>query len=877
MRTFDAALAEAVAGRPAIIIVGGEAGAGKSRLISEFAARVRSAGGRAAIGYPTLLAEPGIPYAAIAHVLGSLVRGIDAREIETVLGPAAHDVAVLVPELGRPIPADAGRSRRLERATDPFGQARLLEAFLIVVERIAQREGPLLVALEDLHWMDTSSRTALAHLCRSLVGAPVVLAATYRSDAVLSSNTLAAFLSELDRLPGIERLELQPLRPSEVEAQLAHIAGTTLPAEVVRAIVERADGNPFFVEELAIAGLDATSTSLPRSVEAMVAARLAGLSMLARELVDLVAVAGASVPVRLVAAVTGATGMNDGPVPEALGEGLAKYLLVSSRVGGEEHVDVRHVLVREAIVSQLVPGDRPRLHAAIAAELERDPRLAGGSEVEAAATLGRHLLGAGTGRRAIPALLVVAGAAERARAFTEADHTFETILANWPHDAPEPPGVTLERWQIQDRAADAAWLAGRLSRATRLLELSLLEAEARQTVDDERPARLRARLGRVLAETGSFDAAIEAQVAALDGVAYGSPARLRILIGLARTQMLATRYAQAVESIADAVALARELGARREESEAWSVKAAALAMMGRSSQAVDALAQARRVEPLDATPSPSQLGASRLPGTLGAYLDSAAALERVGDLDQAAEVAFAGASAADGLGLADTWGQALAAAAARVHFKLGHWAEADRLTAKAGHMDLGAPLEAHLVRAMLEGARGHWDAAERHLALVGPGARSMAHGAGWAGLAALVAADHGCNRRRFEEARQAVRRGFIETDDAGEPSTTAELAALGLRIEADAAGSARARRASRELAACQESGIQMWARLAVVAGQAADLSVLDPRSAACLATGTGEMRRLQGLADPATWTSAVNAWDSAGDPVRCSPGSFSSG
>ena len=124
---------------------------------------------------------------------------------------------------------------------------------LVAVERVADRHGPLLLAFEDLHWMDASTRLGVARLCRDLLGVPVVLAATYRSDAVPTDGGLLELLAELDRLPGVERLELGPLSEAEVHAQLVGIMGADASAPLLRSIVDRADGNPFFVEELALA------------------------------------------------------------------------------------------------------------------------------------------------------------------------------------------------------------------------------------------------------------------------------------------------------------------------------------------------------------------------------------------------------------------------------------------------------------------------------------------------------------------------------------------------------------------------------------------------------------------------------------------------
>jgi predicted ATPase len=190
LSALDTALAEAGRGSPSAVIVGGEAGVGKSRLLSAFAERSRSAGVRVLIGGCLELGPEGLPFAPFTSVLRGLVRDLGPAGVAELLpGGTARELARLLPEFGEPAgTGDEGEAR-----------ARLFEQILVLLERLAEA-GPVALVIEDMHWADRSTRDVLAFLIRnqpSLDG--VLTVVTYRSDDLHRTHPLRPLLAELDR------------------------------------------------------------------------------------------------------------------------------------------------------------------------------------------------------------------------------------------------------------------------------------------------------------------------------------------------------------------------------------------------------------------------------------------------------------------------------------------------------------------------------------------------------------------------------------------------------------------------------------------------------------------------------------------------------
>src|SRR6266542_729496 len=286
-----AALERAAAGEPAVVVAG-EAGVGKTRLVAELLHDAADGGVVALTGGCLDVGDGVLAYAPLVEALRQLARVLEPGELERVLGGARAELARLVPELGGP--AAGGQAAVL-------APARLFELLLGVLHRLAGR-GPLLLVVEDLHWADQSTRDLLGFLVRNL-RAGVALVLTYRSDELHRRHPLRPFLAELDRGGRAERLELGRLGRRELAELLAGILDEPVAPALVGEILARSEGNPFFAEELLAAHLE--GTRLPSVLRDLVLARVEALSEMAQRVLQVAAVAGTRVDHELLAAVVG--------------------------------------------------------------------------------------------------------------------------------------------------------------------------------------------------------------------------------------------------------------------------------------------------------------------------------------------------------------------------------------------------------------------------------------------------------------------------------------------------------------------------------------------------------------------------------------------
>ncbi len=482
-----AASDRAAAGTPTVVVVGGEAGVGKSRLVRELVAGSRAAGATVLAGGCVELGGEGLPFAPVVAALRMLARGLGGAELAAAVpGPARSELARLLPELGPP-PAGGAAGGRTPVGQPPAGgpqsplpdpgsaQRRLFELLLGLLERLAARR-PTILVVEDLHWADRSTRDLLAYLVRNLRHGRLLLLLTYRSDELHRRHPLRPLLAELERDRRVERLELGRFDLDEVAAQLTGILGVAPATRLVEEVHARSGGNAFFVEELA-AAVSPGGAAPSGGLRDTLLARIEPLPESTRTLLPVVAVAAGRVEHELLAEVTGL------PEPELLA-GLraavsARVLLVDAHDGT---YGFRHALVKEAVDGGLLPGERPRLHGRLAVALSA--RGAGlhqahaglpGVDPARAAELAWHWYAAHDLARALPAAVEAGLAAERSYAFAEAQHHFERALELWERAPAAPTG--LDRVELLGRAAEAAANAGGTERAISLVRGALAEVD----------------------------------------------------------------------------------------------------------------------------------------------------------------------------------------------------------------------------------------------------------------------------------------------------------------------------------------------------------------------------------------------------------------
>jgi predicted ATPase len=266
---LEAARGRATNGEPAVVLVGGEAGIGKTRLVAELADRCRARGTRVLVGGCLPAGGDGLPFAPVVEALRPLPGELGVESVRGLVGPSWPELARLLPALGEPSSGLVGQA----------AQARLFELLLGLLGRLGE-QAPVMLVVEDLHWADRSTRDLLAFLVRNLRRERLLLVVTYRSDEP-PADRLGPYLAELDRGGPVERLELARLDRAATVAQLTGILGAAPAADLVDAVFARSEGNPFFTEEL-LAAVRAGSGVLPATTRDLLQGRVDRLAEQAR-------------------------------------------------------------------------------------------------------------------------------------------------------------------------------------------------------------------------------------------------------------------------------------------------------------------------------------------------------------------------------------------------------------------------------------------------------------------------------------------------------------------------------------------------------------------------------------------------------------------
>ena len=652
---LEAALARTREGFGSVVFVGGEAGIGKSRLIAELAGRAERGGMTVVVGECLPLGGGELPYAPIVGALRSLVAQREGAGLEAVLGSAREELSALLPEL------PLGRS---DVASPPAGhgsQARLFEQLLAVLASAA-RERPLVLVVEDLHWADRSTCDFFSFLISATRSEPIALMITYRSDELRRGHPLRHCMLELERSGRATRVELGPFTRAEVREQVAAILDESPPAPLVDQLLERSEGNPFFTEEL-LASSREPGGPLPDSLRDTLLGRVESQSAVVWDVLRIAAVAGRTVDHALLAAVAE---LSEDRLNDALREAVESYLLVpNSATAG---YTFRHALLREAIYSDLLPGERRNLHLRLARTLSAQALL-GGTKTAAAAELARHWYAAGELAEALAASLSAGAAAEDLYAVAEAWRHYERALEIWDRVAPVRGELPLERLEVLRRAGDAALMAGDEERAISLVRDLLARIDEH---DDPTAAALaHERLGRYLWIAGRDQDALPAYRRAVELMPHDPPSEELALVLAAEGQalMLCDRTAESNSRCEEALAIARPLGAEAVEAHVLNTMSGNLSAVGEADQAVEAARRARTI-------------ARRLRLTdeiHRSYTNGGGALYQAGRVEESIAVTREGIACAGEFGVERHWGDCLRGELAGRLVQLGRWREAEQV------------------------------------------------------------------------------------------------------------------------------------------------------------------------------------------------------
>ncbi|MBA3308178.1 MAG: AAA family ATPase [Chloroflexi bacterium] len=841
--TLHQMLQEAAAGRPGVVVVAGEAGIGKSRLLGEVARRVTEAGGRSLIGGCLDMAGGGIPFLPLLEAMRGLNRALSPDQAAALFGPARSDLAGLLPELARD--GEAGKSVTGAQGLPDGGvpQARLFEVVLGLLDRLAA-DAPILLLFEDVHWIDRASRDLVTFLARNLSRERVLLALTLRTDDVAVLDPLRAWLAELERGPSVRRLSLERLDRGAVARQMETISGSRPSAPDVERIWSRSDGNPFFVEELLAAHGRGQGDHAPRTLSAILATRLHGVSGAAREVIAALAVAERPAGETLLGSVVG---RSEADLVGALREGLDRQVLVMDRSQGTYRF--RHALLREVAEDELLPAELRDLHQRYSETLTQHPDLADRSPAGAAAELAHHWDAAGRTDEAYLASVEAAAAAESVAAHAQALRHYERALALVPLLSPD---IAVDRVGLLRRAVDAADLASEIPRAIEHARAALELID--ETVEPTVAGLLHSRMGYLTWVSGDGPGGLLRHRKAESLVPAEPPTRERaqVLGALGGALMGLGRYEESRQICESAIVCATAAGARSEEARARNMLGSDLVALGK---VAEGLVELERSRELAAQAGPPEM-------LVVAHHNFALNLAQAGRLDMALAEATDGREAARRLGLDRRYGPDLAALTGDVLLRLGRWDEAEAVTLEGLELDPAGRGTVYLsaVRGRLHALRGEADPArERFDTAVG-----LAVGDVDPHLAAFIArgrAELLLGQDESEAAAGAVEAGLQGLLDDPDPYAAVPLLALGLQAAAELADAARAARDDDAVQRAIAMG-RPWQELASgMSGRKTD-PVLGP----LLDLAGAEVARLGGRADRVSWLATAERFDALPEP-----------
>ena len=461
------------------MVIGGDAGVGKSRLVAEFTA-TRPLGTVFAGGCLELGVD-GLAYAPFTAVLRQFLRERGQDVFEAAAPGGTGEFARLLPELGA-LPQGGQEARGL-----------LFEQVLRLFQAAAGDEGVTLV-LEDLHWADGATRDLLVYLVRNLDLPGVQIIATYRADDLHRTHPLRRLLPELERLPEVTRMGLAPLTRDQVAEQASAITGRPLPAARLDELYERSDGIPLFVEALAAGGTDGGTRdgadAVPDHFRELLLGPLHRLDETAVAVLRVASV-GAVSDVIEHATLARAAELPEADLDRALHALVDANLL---RVSGTGY-RFRHALLREAVHDGLLPGPHARLHLRFAQLIEEHPDAVPADR--RAAEQAHHFQAAHDLPQALQAAWRAAVRAGEALARREELAMLERVLGLWDRvpDAGERTGGR-SRSQVLSAGAVAALDTGRPRRAWEMCDEGLAALPGEPGTEDDHALTVRATLLR---------------------------------------------------------------------------------------------------------------------------------------------------------------------------------------------------------------------------------------------------------------------------------------------------------------------------------------------------------------------------------------------
>jgi ATP/maltotriose-dependent transcriptional regulator MalT len=823
---LELAYREALEGNPRLLLIAGDSGVGKTRLLSE--ARSSLQGARVLSGQCLEQGELELPYAPLLGALRPLVRGQDPV-LEGLSAGSRANLATLLPTLG-PASASDGAD----------GQMRLFESLLELLHLLSVSQ-PLVLVLEDMHWADRSTRAFAAYLARSLIGERVLVLLSYRSDELHRKHPLRPLLAELVRLESARRIELEPFDRDELAEALTDILGEQPDSDLLDRLLSRTDGNALYVEELLAAALDGRGAT-PQSLRDAFMLRIERMSADAGQAARAVSV-GRSMDESMISHLSG---IESGPLRDALREAVAEHVLVADAEG---RFCFRHALLREVVYDDLLPGERNAMHLELARQLEATGELAcAEDEAGRVAVIATHYAAAGDQSAALRATIRAAREAGRVHAYGEMADLYDRAHGLWGRVADAEAVAGIDEVELLEEAAGAYALNGDMRHSEMLAAhgLKLLDPER----DPVRYARLLVRRGRSRwrlnqAQSGSED--LERALTLLPE--EPSVERARLLSFIARTSTLRGHYREALREGERAREVAEAVGLPVIVGEVLNTLGMANIAVGEveTGEALlrEAISLAREQQDLD------DLGT--------AYSNLADFLNLAGRTRDALAVIEEGQREVRArVGRYFAW---MTMTHSVLAFEAGEWDTARANVGPPIGTMVGVALMFRLLRdAEFALGEGDEELTRRRLREAEPLVRVTGE-AQWHGLYGSLLGELSRRGGELGEAQAAVARALDElevcTDDV---MRIARVTAVGAAVEADRALRARdLREPETEADAVARARIHLD-RLEAAAADG------GPVEAGWLTVGIAEAARARGEDDPALWQRAAESWEALERP-----------
>ncbi|MEU2232076.1 AAA family ATPase [Streptomyces vietnamensis] len=703
------ALSRGSAGEPQALLIGGEAGVGKTRLIEEFLDTAREQDAVVALGGCVELGADGLPFAPFSAALRALRRRLP-DELTAAADGHEGELARLLPELGDP---------GSHEPSDEDSTARLFELTVRLLERLAA-DRTIVLVLEDLHWADASTRHLFTYLLRTLRRGRIVVVASYRADDIHRRHPLRPLLAELDRLRTIRRIELSRFTRTEVHRQLTGILAAEPDPGLVDEVFERSDGNAFFVEELVVSHeAGCAPGQLSDSLRDLLLVRVETLPEAAQRVARIVAEGGSTVEYGLLAAVSQ---LPEDELIEALRACVGKNILLAVPDG--EGYRFRHSLVREAVSDDLLPGERSRLNRRYAEALEADPGLV--RPHERATRLATYWYHAHDPEKALPAVLRASVETRKRHAYAEQLSLLERAMELWDkvpggiRDSLRPidyadaypacgcePETSLRYLDLLAEAAVAARLAGERERAAKICRTALRILDFEEN-DPLRAAWFWTEMARLQSNLGKGDGWPE--IARAQELVKGLPpsaVHATVLVGAAGWGMLRNPGPEALAAAERAVEYARFVKAEPIELNARITLGTIMVSAGDTEGGLATIHEARE----------RTIALGQYHEAARAHVNLSSSMEAIGRSREAVEIATAGIELARSRGLVDSAGW-IRANLAESLLALGEWdrsKEEAELLLRSGASSTKPGGTALLQLAHLATARGESARAAEHL------------------------------------------------------------------------------------------------------------------------------------------------------------------